>query len=171
MAKAYSGGDEFAALVRQILVVEKRQSIRDVAAALGMEYANFHARVCGRVCFKAAEISQLIHAVPDLRLCDFLLRNTPYLAVQRPRQAEASNESALHAAIRLASECLATIEQITDSLMEGQLDPVGYDRLLTHVGEAERAVGNLRAALPGLAPRKFRLGKARAAVDAMAVLR
>jgi len=167
--KAPSHGDEFATLVRQILVIEKRRSIRDVAASLGMEYANFHARVCGRVSFKAGEINQLIREVPDPRLCDFLLRDTPYLAVPGLRPTEASNEGALRAAIRLAGESLATIEQISDSLVEGQLEPAGYEQLVEHVREAERAVGTLRAALPGLAPRKFRLGEVRAGSSAMAV--
>jgi hypothetical protein len=158
MDKARNEGDEFATLVRQILVIEKRHSLRDVAAALGMEYANFHARVCGRVHFKAEEINRLIREVPDVRLCDFLLRHTRYLPVERPHAGEFSHEGALHAATRVAGECLAVIEQITASVVHGRLEPAAYEVLVTHVHEAERAVATLLAALPGLAPRKFRSG-------------
>ena len=163
MIMTHCSGDEFATLVRQILVVEKRRPICDVAMAMGMEYANFHARVCGRVRFKAEEISQLIGQIPDLRLCDFLLRNTPFVAVERPAATKGSNEGAMRSAVRLSTACLAAIEQISLSLVKGQLDPIEYAQLLTHVTEANRAMSGLQAALPGLAPRRIFLGEARTA--------
>jgi len=165
MPNTQRGSDQFATLVRQILVVEKRRSICDVAAALGMEYANFHARVCGRVHFKAHEINQLIRAVPDVRLCEFLLRDTLYLPVVRPQPTETTNESALHATTHLAGLCLGIIEAISDAAMERHLEPAAYDQLVTQVHEAEHAVANLLAALPGLAPRQSRLGGARSSAE------
>ena len=83
-------GDGFSKLVYQILVIEKRRAIRDVAAAVGMEYASFHARVIGRTHFKAEEVSRLIAEVPDPRLCDYLLRNTGFIAVPPPFAASGS---------------------------------------------------------------------------------
>jgi uncharacterized glyoxalase superfamily metalloenzyme YdcJ len=148
--------DPVSALVRQILIIEKRQPIRDVASALGMEYANFHARVTGRTRFKAAEMSSLISEIPDPRLCDVLLRNTPFVAVPRPASQERTNDSALRAATRLVSEGVAAIERIGEAMAHGTLDPPDYDRLAAHVAEAERAVCVLRQGLLALAPRTAR---------------
>ena len=82
---ATGGGDQFSRLVRHILVKEKRDSISSLASAMGMSYANFHARVIGRVRFRPDEINQLIHVLPDPRLSEFLLRGTAFMAVARPR--------------------------------------------------------------------------------------
>ena len=51
-------GDTFSNLVRHILMVEKQRSIREVALAMRMDYANLHARISGRTRFKPEEISR-----------------------------------------------------------------------------------------------------------------
>lgn len=153
MVNQRSRGDGFSSLVRQILILEKRRPMREVADALGMDYVNFHARVIGRTRFKAEEINRLIQELPDPRLCDFLLRNTPFLAVERPA-AKHGNERAFQTALRLASESLALLEQMGEYLAAGKLDAAGYERLHRHTEEAERAVSELRAKLPAFAPRK-----------------
>jgi len=140
--------------VRQILIIEKRQPVRDVAVALGMEYANFHARVTGRTRFKASEMSALISEIPDPRLCDVLLRNTPFVAVARPTSRERLNESALHAATRLTTESVAAVEQISSAMVKGQFETCEYEQLVARVAEAERAVCALRLSLFSLAPRR-----------------
>jgi len=156
MTKALRHGDGFSSLVRQVLVIEKRRSLRDVAEALGMDYANFHARVIGRTRFKPEEISALIREVPDSRLCDYLLRDTPFMAVQRPAPTTPTPSSgcAFHMALRLATESLAALEQIGDSLAEGHQESGHYDELAMHIQEAERAVCDLRGRMSSLAPRK-----------------
>ena len=161
MEARHARGDEFSRLVYQILVIEKRRAIRDVAAAAGMEYASFHARVIGRTHFKAQEVSRLIAEVPDPRLCDYVLRNTSFVAVPRPMATATPRQSAFQAAVQLASESLATIGHIGSTLLDGQLDQEGYEHLSNHVREAERAVSNLRAGLMALLPRTSRFGEAR----------
>ncbi|MBS0644451.1 MAG: phage regulatory CII family protein [Acetobacteraceae bacterium] len=149
-------GDEFSRLVYRILVTEKRRAIRDVAAAVGMEYASFHARVIGRTHFKAEEVSRLIAEVPDPRLCDYLLSNTAFVAVPRPMPSRTPQQSTFQAAVQLATESLATIAHIGETVLGGQLDTSGYEHLSNHVREAERAVSNLRAGLLSMMPRKSR---------------
>ena len=156
-------GDEFSRLVYQILVTEKRRPVRDVAVAVEMEYASFHARVIGRTHFKAEEISRLIREVPDPRLCDYLLRNTPFVAVPRPMPSVNPNQGVFNAAVQLATESLATIAHIGERLLDGQFEMEGYDHLSNHVREAERAVSNLRASLISLVPRKSLMGEPYAA--------
>src|SRR4051794_3710174 len=100
-------GDGFSRLVRQVLVIEKRRPMRDVAEALGMDYAIFHARVAGRTRFKPEEISRLIREIPDPRLCDFLLRDTAFMAVERHAPAIPTKGCAFQMALRLANESIA----------------------------------------------------------------
>ena len=69
------------------------------------------------------------------------------------------NQGAFQAAVQLASESLATIGHIGETLLNGELDAAGYEHLSNHVKEAERAVSNLRASLISLAPRKTKLGE------------
>lgn len=157
METRHTRGDEFSRLVYRILVTEKRRAIRDVAIAIGMEYASFHARVIGRTHFKAEEVSRLIAEVPDPRLCDYLLRNTAFVAVPRPMPTVSPKQSAFQAAVQLANESLATIAHIGDTLLDGQLDAAGYEHISNHVREAERSVSNLRAGLMSMMPRKPRV--------------
>jgi hypothetical protein len=140
-------GDEFSRLVRQILVGEKRDRICSVASAMGMSYANFHARVIGRVHFRPDEISQLIRALPDPRLCEFLLRDTAFMAVARPGPASHATGDALHTAIYLASEALAIIDGIGDTFLHGDSDAGDAGLMRHHLHEAEIAIGSLRASL------------------------
>jgi len=150
--------DPVSELVRKILIIEKRRPMRDVAAALGMEYANLHARLTGRSRFRAAEMSALICEIPDLRLCDLLLNNTPFVAVTRPEPSGDVRESALTRAAQLANESIAIIEQLSTAVVKGSLDPEEHDELVAHLSKAERAVGGLRLSFFALAPdRRTRL--------------
>ncbi len=147
-------GDGFSQLVRQVLVIEKHRPMRDVAVALGMDYALFHARVAGRTRFKPEEISGLVREIPNSRLCDFLLRDTAFMAVERPAPSIPAKGCAFHMALRLATESIAALEQIGKSLADGQLEPTRYDELGRHIQEAERAVCDLRATISMMAPHK-----------------
>jgi hypothetical protein len=143
-------GDELSRLVYQILVTEKRRPIREIATAVGMEYASFHARVIGRTHFKADEMSRLIREVPDPRLCDYLLRNTQFVAVPRPAPSTNPTLGVFQAAVQLATESLATVGHIGETLAGAEAGPVAFEHLSAHVQEAERAVSNLRASLLSL---------------------
>jgi len=152
MSTRQGRGDELSRLVYKILVTEKRRPIREIAAAIGMEYASFHARVIGRTHFKAEEMSRLIREVPDPRLCDYLLRNTAFVAVPRPAATLNPTLGIFQAAVHLANESLATVEHIGETLAGADLGPLAFEHLSTHVAEAERAVSNLRASLLSLVP-------------------
>jgi hypothetical protein len=145
-------GDELSRLVYKILVTEKRRPIREIAAAIGMEYASFHARVIGRTHFKAEEMSRLIREVPDPRLCDYLLRNTQFVAVPRPAPTMNPTLGVFQAAVHLATESLATVEHVGETLAGAEAGPIAFEHLSAHVQEAERAVSNLRASLLSLMP-------------------
>jgi len=126
--------------------------MHDVADAVGMEYANFHARVIGRTRFKAAEMSALIREIPDCRLCDLLLRDTPFIAVPRPEGHNGSRTIGLREAARLTAESAAAVQHLSTAAVRGYLEPKEYEQLAAHITEAERAVAAIRFSLFALAP-------------------
>ena len=141
--------DGFSRLVHKLLVKEKVARLPEVARTLGLSYANFYARVAGRVAFKPDEINRLIQVVRDPRLCEYLLRGSEFVAVRRPAAGEvARHADVLHAATALAQEALTIIVQASDA-MTGKGSPAeSQEEILNHVASAERAVSALRSGLP-----------------------
>ncbi len=145
------GGDAFAKVARQILVVEKLRSVRDVAAALGMQYATFYARLNGRVPFRPDEITQLLREVPDPRLADCVLAHTEFLAVRRPQVRSFDDvRNAVGMAIRSAEETLEALRVINEAAVNSHLDPAIRGKVEGHVTEAQRGLAALQMALPQL---------------------
>ena len=144
-----SEGGSFAAIVHRVLIRERRRPMRDVAAALGLSYAAFHARVSGRVPFSPLDINLLLHEVPDLRLVDALLRHTRFVAFEKPHPARAAGgatalQAALAALRGLADliEDIAAIAEGRRPVHDGGIDPEA------RLEEAQRAIATLAFALP-----------------------
>lgn len=142
---------DFVPLLHQILVRERQRPMREVADALGMSYAAFHARVIGRTPFSPGEINALLREVSDIRLVDALLRHTRFSAMERPQPGgaiagDSPQKTALHA-----------LEEIVDALkdMGADVSPRAYDagtvaHIDAHLNEAQRALATLRLVLPQL---------------------
>jgi hypothetical protein len=145
------GGDAFAKMARQILVIEKQRSVRDVALALGMQYATFYARLNGRVPFRPEEITRLLREVPDPRLADCLLANTEFLAVrQLPGRGVEDARHAVAVAIRSAEETLQAVRILNEAIAHSHPDPAIRGKVEEHVVEARRGLAALQLALPQL---------------------
>jgi hypothetical protein len=143
------GGDAFAKVARQILVVEKQRSVRDVAAALGMQYATFYARLNGRVPFRPEEITQLLREIPDPRLADCLFADTDFLAVRRPQiRGFEDARNAVDMAMRSVVETMEALRTINEAMADSQLDLGVRSRVEQHVVEAQRGLAALQMALP-----------------------
>lgn len=143
-----SRADGFSRLVHRVLVQEKVAKLPDVARTLGLSYPNLYARVAGRVAFKPAEINQLIQAVPDQRLCEYLLRGSEFLAVRRPAaSAMAGDVDVLDAATALAHEAVTIIAQASKVMTGTGNRPETRREILSHVASVESAVSALRRRL------------------------
>ncbi len=137
----------FARLIHQILVIEKKQPLQHIAEKLGMPYPTFYARVKGRVAFNAEEIKHLIRELGDIRLVDYLLKGSDFLAVKMPRHRACiqDREQQLHAAVTAVKEAALML----DSLEQDELEKDRHmEKLQTHLTEAERALAGVRAGLP-----------------------
>ncbi|MBM3486921.1 MAG: hypothetical protein FJX67_09855 [Alphaproteobacteria bacterium] len=141
--------DAFARMAYRVLVEERKYSAKDVATALGMKYATFHARLIGRVPFRPDEIIALLCAVPDVRIVDALLGTTRFVAVPK---VEADNKRVRNPILRNVIDAVSETTKVLD--MVGRVqgadridDPDLRATLEDHVRAAERALAGLRARL------------------------
>ena len=144
----------FAAMVHRILVVEKRRPAKEVAAALGMKYATFYARMIGRVPFDPDEINALIREIPDSRLVDRLLSETPFVGVPRqaePMETQKDNASLVQLAVHSVEESVGALREMTIALDDGGIGPTVRVRIESHIIEAERDLAALRLRLDNVA--------------------
>jgi hypothetical protein len=114
----HAAHDGFAALVDQVLLSENRIRPRALADTLGLSYHALHARLSGRTSFSPEELKRLFRFYPVLRIADYLLAGTPYLAIRRPALTEPlpshspmrAGLQSLREIIRLLSELLRTAD-------------------------------------------------------------
>jgi hypothetical protein len=143
-------GQEFANIVYTILVVEKRPRVEDAARALGMSYATLHSRLIARTCFSPDEVRDLVRAVPDPRLLNYVLDGTSFLAAERPRPGEP--EPAIErGATKVVIGAADVLEIIDAGIAGGGLDRRQEVLVLSKIDETERALASLRLQLQSVA--------------------
>lgn len=128
---------DFANVLHRMLARERVRPIRDIAGALGLSYPAFYARLTGRVPFSTDEIRRVLQEVPDRRLADALLADTPFGAYPRARLTGGKNgEDTVATALRAMQEVIAVVQ--------GLASGVERDVLEMHVNEGERSLAILR---------------------------
>lgn len=131
---------DFAQVLHRLLARERQRSIRDVAGALGLSYPAFYARLSGRVPFSTEEIRRVLQEVPDRRLADALLADTPFGAYARARLTGGqAGEDTVATALRAMQEVVAVVQ--------GLASGIERDVLEMHVNEGERLLAILRHVL------------------------
>jgi hypothetical protein len=150
MSQAWSHTtDGFARAAYRVLVEEKRYSAKEVARALGMKYATFHARLIGRVPFRPEEIAALLREAPDIRLVDALLSSSPFVAIPKLESpTETPADGVMRIAIEAISEAttaLAEIERAQEGARLG--DAQRKAEIDSHIRAAERALALVRLRL------------------------
>lgn len=148
MAAQSNQPDALADLVHQMLVVEQKASMQEVARKLGMRYPTFYARVRGRVPFSAADINAILRIVPDVRLADALLVGTGVMAVPRPDIAAPSPDGgAINDCAGVLREITEALAEIDDKSLDEMGDPAAIAQIEQHVDEAERCLVTLKQRL------------------------
>jgi len=145
--RAATGRCGFALLAYNLIIVEKRARVPELARHAGLSEDALYSRLRGRTAFRPVEIKALIDALPDdPRLLAFFADDSRHIVVRRPKGL------AIEADIRLAStaalrEAIDLMEVIVATLADGQpLDHRDRLAILQEVKEAETAIANLRAA-------------------------
>lgn len=131
---------DFASVLHRLLAQERVRSVRDIASTLDLSYPAFYARLSGRVAFSTDEIRRVLQEVPDRRLADALLADTPFGAYPRARLTGGqAGEDAVTTALRAMQEVVAVVQ--------GLASGVERDVLEIHVNEGERLLAILRHVL------------------------
>jgi hypothetical protein len=146
-------GREFADIAYTVLVVEKKPGVETVAAALGMTYAVLHSRLINRTCFSADEINALVRAVPDVRLVNYLLKETGFIAADRPSPETADIDGApvdlQRSATRVVVNATGILEVVDAVLAGGGIDHRREALVHREIDATERALATLRLRLTG----------------------
>jgi len=139
-------GKTFAQIVYQLIIVEKRRDLRDLANVLGLQYDALYARVNGRTAFSADEIAGLIAHLPDPRLAAYLLRESRFLAVERVEKKTEEEEEVdiIHATNRLLIEASDVLEAIDMAFRDRRIDHREARVIANEIEVAERALVSLR---------------------------
>ena len=138
-------GNDFAGLVYQILVAEKRWSVEEIAPQLGLTYDTLYARVRNRVTFSADEICKLICVAPDPRFVAYLLRGSPFVAADRVEGPDHSDDEAIHrGATRIVIEATDVLVAIEEALRDQQINHREKTVIHREIEIAERALASLR---------------------------
>ncbi len=146
-------GKEFADLVHQVTVMEKRYRLEAIAPSMGLSYDALHARVHNRVSFTAEEIRHLIAVAPDPRFVTYLLRGTRYVAAERPEAVdEPVPDAVLRGATRIVIEATDVLEAVEFALGDGRIDHRDGLAILKEIEIAERALASLRTRINDAAP-------------------
>ena len=140
-------GSKFALIVYQVLVVEKKQVLKQLAPKLGLTYDTLYARINGRVPFSANEISTLIQEVPDLRLINYFLDNSPYLPVKRHDGATNHNDTVQRGATRSVLEASDVLREVERSLRDDHINHKDKAKIKKEISSAESALAGLRELL------------------------
>ena len=102
-----TGRPSFAALLRQILVIEQNRKLKDVAAEVGLSSRNFYGRVTGRIQFTPEEVNRVLRAVPDPRLGEWLLAQSGLTCIARTEAA--ADAPAAELALRAVEQSTAAL--------------------------------------------------------------
>ena len=140
-------GEEFAQLVHQVLVMEKRYDMEEVAKKCGVSYDTFYARVSNRVLFSIEEIRLLIRAAPDARFVGYLLANTPFVAAERADLdglIDEPLESIRRTSVHMVIDASAVAHAIELAIADKRIDHREAQVINNEIDEAERALATVR---------------------------
>jgi hypothetical protein len=136
----------FSELAYQIIVVERRGRVAELAGALGVSAPVVYSRLNGRTRFRPDEVRRLIEALDDQRLLRFFADNSRYVVARRPIGEEV--EAITDATAKTLHEAIDLMQIVTGALEDGlKLDDRDRRAILKEVKDAETAIANLRVAV------------------------
>ncbi len=145
--------DPFSHLIYQLLVIEKRAPVAEVAATLGLSPSALYGRMQGRARFRVEEVRALIAVLDDQRLLRWFVDDSRFVVARRPRP-DAVRRSVIDATSEALHGAVDLMRVVAKALDDGlPLDHRDRAAILTEVVEAETAIANLRAAVDHSAQR------------------
>jgi hypothetical protein len=145
-------GQEFAELVHHVLFGGNTFSPKAIASAMGISYDTLYARARNEVMLSADEIRALISVAPDVRLVNYLLRGTNFVAADRIGADETDNELIHRGATRIVIEATDVLEAVERALGDARIDHRDALGIVAEIEAAERALASLRLRVKRVAP-------------------
>ncbi|HTU09567.1 MAG TPA: phage regulatory CII family protein [Allosphingosinicella sp.] len=138
----------FAQLVHQVIVMEEKASLAEVATDMGMSYAALHSRIIGRTPFRATEIRRLIEIVTDPRLIRFFIDGRRFVLAARP-DPMLDPSASIRIAVAHATQEVVDLFRIVVASLEVGTELTHRDRatILKELLDTESALAGVRQAL------------------------
>ncbi|MGF1456683.1 MAG: phage regulatory CII family protein [Alphaproteobacteria bacterium] len=144
-------GKDFATLLYKLLIVEEVKSVKQVAAALGMKEQSLYSRLYGRVRFSVEETRDILRIIEDVRVADFMLSGSPFVAVSRSENAESDAEGVRNQASSTLFDVTDLMREVEVSLSDdGRIDHREKIKIEERLQEAERSLTALRKTIKDL---------------------
>ncbi len=144
-------GKSFATLLYKLLIVEEVQSVKQVAAALGMKEQSLYSRLYGRVRFSVEESRDILRILSDVRVADFMLDGSDFVAVSRSEEHASEGEGVRNQASSTLFDVTDLMREVEVSLSDdGRIDHREKVKIEERLLEAERSLTALRKTVKGL---------------------
>lgn len=146
-----TGPKEFATLLYKLLIVEEVKSVKQVAAELGMKEQSLYSRLYGRVRFSVEEAHRILQILGDVRIADFFLEETPFVAVDRSVEVEQESKDVRTRASSTLFDVTDLMREVEVSLSDdGRIDHREKIKIEDRLVEAERSLTALRKTIRSL---------------------
>lgn len=146
-----SDGNDFATLLYKLLIVEEVRSVKQVAADLGMKEQSLYSRLYGRVRFSVEEARKILCQLQDVRIADFFLEESPFMAIERTQEDGQGSEAVRTRASSTLFDVTDVMREVERSLSDdGRIDHLEKIRIEERLVEAERSLSTLRKSIQDL---------------------
>ncbi len=144
-------GKDFATLLYKLLIVEEVKSVKQVAAALGMKEQSLYSRLYGRVRFSVEETRDILRIIDDVRVADFMLDGSAFVAVSRTDDDDVNGEGVRNQASSTLFDVTDLMREVEVSLSDdGRIDHREKIKIEERLLEAERSLTALRKTIKDL---------------------
>lgn len=138
----------FGPMVRRVLTQRRQIQLKELAQRMGLSYVALYSRLRGRSAFRPEEIRTLLAEAPDRRLVDWLLADSPFVALERASPEPAEQKAGLmECGIRSLAEITKLVEAIHAASAAGGMNAETQSRIENPLLEAERTLMLLRRGL------------------------
>ena len=143
-------GNMFSDVARKRTAKMNSREIESLARKLRLSENQLRRRLNGETKFSVEETRQLIGALKDPDLADYVLATSPYFAAPEPREQPSVRfdvHDSLHEALIEAHDILRATRK---GLKDGRLDLQDREAVFKEIKETERALATLRQTIDRL---------------------
>ncbi len=140
-------GLEFSKLVQNIITGTKSWSVKVTADLMSMTVDKLRSRIRlddNRVPFSPEEIRSLIAAMPDVRIVDYFLEDSPFIAAKRYDPNVELEENIHQFTAKFSIEAAEVYKVVQESLLDRKIDHQEKILILKEIQDAERELASLK---------------------------